>query len=61
MVSMLVLTTSTSNLYAQNSTANASDGSSNINGSGQLNASQSEQNTSAINRTELAQNASGIK
>lgn len=58
MLSMLVFTTSAHNLYAQNSTANASDATSNSTGSGLQNASEPRQNTSAINRTELAQNAS---
>jgi hypothetical protein len=49
MILMLVFTTSANNLYAQNATTNASANQS---------ASEIGQNTSAVNRTELAQNAS---
>jgi hypothetical protein len=58
MISMLVLTTSASNLSAQNATTNASHTMGNMTTSANETASEIGQNTSAINRTELAQNAS---
>ncbi|MDW0340688.1 MAG: hypothetical protein QN597_10640, partial [Nitrososphaeraceae archaeon] len=58
MISMLVFTTSANNSYAQNATANASNAAGNMTASAKQSASEMGQNTSAINRTELAQNAS---
>jgi len=58
MISMLVFTTSANNSYAQNATANASNAAGNMTVSAKLGASEIGQNTSAINRTELARNAS---
>ena len=58
MISMLVFTTSAKNSYAQNATANASNAAGNMPASDKQSASEMGQNTSAINRTELAQNAS---
>ena len=57
-ISMLVFTTSANNSYAQNATANASNVAGNMTASAKQGASEIGQNTSAINRTELAQNAS---
>ena len=58
MISVLVFTTSANNSYAQNATANASNPAGNMTVSAKQGASEIGQNTSAINRTELAQNAS---
>jgi hypothetical protein len=58
LILMLVLTTSASNLSAQNVTTNASNTAGNLTASANQTASELGQNTSAVNRTELAQNAS---
>ena len=58
MISMLVFITSANNSYAQNATANASNAAGNMTASAKQSASEIGQNTSSINRTELAQNAS---
>ncbi len=56
-ISILAFTTTANNLYAQNATTNASH-TGNMTASVNQTASEIGQNTSAINRTELAQNAS---
>jgi len=57
---MIVLATSANSLYAQNGTTNASRTGDNMTTSANHSASDLGQNTTAINRTELAQNASAV-